>query len=83
MEWYWIVLLTITGAQLINTIFFSILDEEPAVYVACGWVWFIGYALFYPVRAIRTYNSSSGYYQKHGVSKIAFLFGKRVRHNDD
>ena len=77
MEWYWIVLLTIAGVHLINTIVCNVFDEETATYICCGPVWFICWALFYPIRASRRYNSLSSYYRKNGISKIAFIFGKR------
>lgn len=82
MAWYWIVLLSVVGVHFLNTIIVLIcqaLNKLEGDYVCfmCFTVWFPLYILTYPYREIKEYNFSSGYYKEHGISKIAFLFGKR------
>lgn len=84
MEWYWIVIITIIAMEIINTTILGILDEEEiGLYVACGFVYFLLFVILYPYRTINRYNKSKIYYEKHNISRIQFLFGKRVKSNDE
>ena len=52
-------------------------DEENIILMLCP-TWVVVWVLFYPVFAWRRYSDSVGYYRKHGISRIAYLFGKRM-----
>lgn len=56
----------------------SCINEDWAVYYACGLVLPIVVVILYPIRAWCTYTRSKGLYQKHGISRIQYIFGKRV-----
>jgi hypothetical protein len=84
MAWYWIVLLTVVGVHAVNTVIVLVQtergkDTDDIVYLLALTVWMPLFIPAYPIRAIGTYNRASAYFQKRGISKIAYLFGKRVR----
>jgi len=57
------------------------IDEESVCLWATGLIYPILKAILYPIRAYKNYNGSITYYQKHNISWIQFLFGKRVKRN--
>ena len=77
-----IVAITLFSYWILSTIVFvlSKQDETVGCALAMGLVYPILYVIFYPIRAMNTYSHSSVYYQKHGISRVQYLFGKRVKH---
>jgi len=85
MAWYWIVLITLFASQLIGFVSVWIADsfkvnETMMIYGLCFMVSIPLLILTYPIRVNIKYKGSSGYYKKHGISKVALFFGKRVKH---
>lgn len=78
MKWYWIVLITYTVMCIITWII-AVNDEDKALHFAVGIPFLIVYVLLYPVRAWNRYNRSRNYYKKHGITKVQYIFGKRVK----
>lgn len=64
---YWIIGLVI-----------ACINEDWSVYWACGLMLPIVIVILYPVRAWRTYTRSENWYKSHGISRIQYIFGKRV-----
>lgn len=62
-------------------IIIGIINEDLLTYYATGIIYPIILFILYPIRKINTYNRSKGYYQKNGITKIQFLFGKKVKTN--
>jgi hypothetical protein len=58
-------------------------SERAGMYVFCGLVYFPLWALTYPLRAWVKYNNSRDYYAKHGITRWQFLWGRRMKRNDD
>lgn len=54
-------------------------DEDKALYVGVGLVYPIVWVITYPIRANINYNNSRNFYKKHGISKVQYFFGKRVK----
>lgn len=77
MNWYIIVMITLGIYWIIGSVITAI-DEDLGLYWAVGLVYPLLMVLLYPVRAWRTYTHSSGYYEKHNISRLQFMFGKRV-----
>ena len=77
----WIVVLTLTVYWTIGLIVSVITreNEKFAVFWSAGLVYVLLYALFYPIRAMRTYTIHETYFQYNGVSRLQYFFGKRVR----
>jgi len=46
-----------------------------------GLVFWILWILFYPVRVIRIYNMYEEQYREHGISRIQYFFGRRIKHD--
>lgn len=78
MDWYWIVSITYIAMCAITLILTQI-NEKYALYWAVGILYPIVYTLLYPVRAWVKWERSKGYYQKHGISRWQYIFGKRVK----
>lgn len=82
-----IVAITLIAYWIVGTVVFFISKQNETVGClwAMGLVYLVLYVLFYPIRAIKTYNASSAYYQKRGITRIQYLFGKRARrkYNDE
>ena len=78
MTWYQIVLLTLLAVWVVGVILAQI-DEDYAVYWAMGPLYPLLRMLFYPIRAMRQYENSRTFYEKHGITKMQFLLGKRAR----
>lgn len=84
MEWYWIVLITLSAWWLFGVVLL-LLD----VRIETEELWIVGlwypilWVLFYPLRAWRTYSQSCHYYAKHNITRLQYLFGKRVHDTED
>lgn len=59
-------------------IIIALIDENKLVYWATGLMYPIILVITYPIRAINTYNHSYSFYQKHNISLLQYIFGKRV-----
>lgn len=75
MPWWLIALISVFCVHGVNIVLYQIFDDD-AVPFMCAIVWFPLWVLLYPLRAWKTYSFSSGFYKKHGISRLAFLFGK-------
>lgn len=53
-------------------------DEDYACCWAMGLLYPILWIILYPIRAWKTYSSHYSYYQKHGITRLQYMFGKRV-----
>ena len=53
-------------------------DEDYACYWAMGLLYPILWIILYPIRTWKTYSSHYNYYQKHGITRLQYMFGKRV-----
>lgn len=78
MAWYWIVFLTVVIFWAVSIVLAQF-DEDYALRWSCGLLYPILYILFYPVRVLRQYETYRDYYEKHGITKWQFLFGKRTK----
>lgn len=78
MEWYWIVLITLVVVWSVSIVLAQF-DEDYTLYWACGLLYPILMVLFYPVRAWNTYENSKNYYEHNGISRLQYIFGKRVK----
>lgn len=81
MAWYWIVLLTVLVMWVIGVILAQI-DEDYALYWSMGLMYPLLLVLLYPFRAMWQYENSRRFYEKHGITKMQFLFGKRAKEVD-
>lgn len=48
-----------------------------------GLIYWILYILFYPIRAMNQYGINEKRYRTHGISRIQYLFGRRIKHDED
>lgn len=82
MHPFWIVVITLTVYWTIGLIVGVITreNEKFAVFWSAGLVYVLLYALFYPIRAMRTYTIQEIYFQHNGISRLQYFFGKRVRY---
>lgn len=78
MAWYWIVLLTLLGVWTVSVVLAQF-DEDYTLWWACGLLYPVLYLIFYPIRAVKRYNSGRQYYERHGISKVQYIFGKRPK----
>lgn len=78
MEWYWVVLITLVTIWTVSVILAQF-DEDYTIWWACGLLYPVLYFLFYPIRAINRYNGSRKYFEKHGITKVQYVFGKRPK----
>lgn len=72
-----IIIITLLVTWIINCIVVFI-SEEAALYVSMGLVYPVLWVLTYPVRAWKTYSSSKHYYERHNITRLQYIFGKRV-----
>lgn len=79
MAGYWIVLIAFAVYWTIGMVI-AVVDEDWLIYWAVGLIYPIVYVICYPIRAWLAYNNSLTYYQKYNISRLQYLFGKRV-HN--
>lgn len=82
MEWYWIVLITLSAWWLLGVVLIhlNVRIETEELWIMGLW-YPILWVLFYPLRAWHTYSQSCYYYAKHNITRLQYLFGKRV-HRD-
>lgn len=78
MDWFWTVLITYI-VMCVITLVFALINEEYALYWAVGIPTLIIWILLYPARAACKWESSKRYYQKQGISRWQYIFGKRVK----
>lgn len=78
MDWYLVVLITYFVICSITTVI-ALFNEEYALYWAVGLPCIIIYILLYPVRAWVHYERCKGYFNKYGISRLQYIFGKRVK----
>lgn len=85
MDTFWVVVISLFSYWAIGLIvyFVSGKNEDIMRYWGAGLLFFILYVLAYPIRAMKTYSRSRGYYERNGISRIGYLFGKRVKQKDD
>lgn len=76
MEWYWIVLITMAVFWLVSIVLAQF-DEDYTLYWACGLLYPILYVLLYPFRAMKHYEQYRAIFEKKGISKVQYVFGKR------
>lgn len=76
-----IVIITLLTYWAVGMIMFILLKQNETF----GSLWGMGllyllvYVLFYPIRAINTYNLMEERYRRAGISKIQYIFGKRPK----
>lgn len=82
MEWYRIVLITLSAWWLLGVVLvhLNVSIETEELWIMGLW-YPILWVLFYPLRAWHTYSQSCQYYAKHNITRLQYLFGKRV-HRD-
>jgi len=78
------IFLTIVGVHLLNTIIVLIIELRNKYagdysHLFCLTIWLPIWILAYPLRAALAYRRSQGYYQRHSISLVAYIFGKRVK----
>ena len=83
MNWYWIIIISVVACEFINCIAFEFFDEDVGMLVSCGVVYGVLWVLLWPVRRMRTYNQSKGYWEKNGVGRWKFFFGRQTRKRKD
>lgn len=54
-------------------------NEDYVIYWALGPLYPLLRLIFYPVRAVQRYRMSQSYYEKHGITCIQYVLGKRAR----
>ena len=84
MRWYLIVILTVVGVHAVNFLLDIIadifnIDEIELIPFKSLTVFISVCILLYPLYAVCKYKRSCGFYKKHGISMLAFLFGKRPK----
>ena len=82
MNWYWIVLITLTVYSAIGTILSIWNKGEWLEAWGMGFVGLILWIILYPVRTWRRYSSSINYYKKRNISRLQYMLGKRVKEED-
>lgn len=82
MPWYVVSIITICCFWAVSVVL-SQIDEDYVIYWAVGLLYPILKVILYPAIAINRYNNEKEYYEKHGISKLQYVFGKRVykKHN--
>lgn len=54
------------------------IDEDWGVYWAMGLLYPILWILLYPIREWRHYSRYKTEYQKHDITRLQYMFGKRI-----
>lgn len=79
MKWYWISTITLLAWWAIGCVIAGTTDDERFLQAwAMGIVFPILFCVLYPIRAVITYNNSKPYYEKHKITRLQYLLGKRV-----
>lgn len=76
-----IVCITLLFYWFLGFILFWITNENETFSAlwAMGLVYIVIYCLFYPIRAWNNYSQQIDLYKSHGISRLQYFFGKRVR----
>lgn len=78
MPWYWVVVITLAAYWTIGCLLTQFNNDDILFYWAMGLLYPVLYVIFYPIRAWKTYSYSKAYYQKNGITRMQYMFGKRV-----
>ena len=78
MSYIEIIALTVIIMWTVNFIA-TMISEDVAFYIAMGLVYPLINILLYPLRAWVTYSRAEGYFEKHGITKLQYVLGKRVK----
>lgn len=78
MSWYWIVLIVLVANWVITTVLAQI-DDEWALRWGMGLIYPVCWVITYPIRQGKKYEQYRDLYEKEGISKIEYIFGKRPR----
>lgn len=78
---HFITVVIVSGVYWLVSLILSQIDEDYTIYWACGPLYPIARLITYPIRACRKYELSREYFEKQGVSKVEYVFGKRVKHD--
>ena len=81
MKWYWISLITLLVYWSIGVVIAQIDYGDWLELWAMGLMYPVLRVLFYPVRAWKEYSDWQEYYQKHNITRLQYIFGKRVHKN--
>ena len=85
MRWYWIVLITIVAVHAVNVVIIMICENwskrstDNILPYLCLTAYVPLIVLYYPIGSILHYKQYRGYYEKHCITLIQYLFGKRVQ----
>lgn len=76
-----VVIITLFAYWTIGMILFILMrqNETFGSIWGMGLMYILAYVLFYPIRAINSYNHMKEQYRKAGISKIQYIFGKRSK----
>lgn len=77
MPWYVVSIITIICFWTVSVILAQI-DEDYVIFWAVGLLYPALKVILYPAIAICNYNRSKEYYEKHGITKLQYVFGKRA-----
>lgn len=78
MAWYWIVILTLVCFWTVSIILGQF-DDDYVLMWAGGLLFPLLRVLVYPIRAAQQYEKARDFYEKHGITKMQFVLGKRAR----
>lgn len=77
MPWYVVSIITVCCFWVVSVVL-SQIDEDYVIYWAVGLLYPILKVILYPAIAINRYNNEREYYEKNGITKLQYVFGKRV-----
>lgn len=85
MNLFIIVIITLFSYWALGSIVYLLSKENDRVGAlwGMGLVYWILYILFYPIRAMNHYSINEKQYRKHGIGRIQYLFGRRIKHDKD
>ena len=85
MSVFAIIVITLFSVWLLNTAVFIIFDqnEDVGCIISMGLIYPILLVLLYPYRAMRTYSNYKVFYQKRGISRLQYFFGKRIKRQEE
>lgn len=80
-----VVIITLFAYWTIGMILFILMrqNETFGSIWGMGLMYILAYVLFYPIRAINSYNLMKDQYRKAGISKIQYIFGKRPKNRGE
>lgn len=82
MTLYSIIIIILFIYWTIGAIVVSI-NEDWGVYWVIGLLYPILWILLYPIREWRHYSKYKAEYQKHDITRLQYMFGKRVYKNNN